>query len=334
MIRREEAYLHARVSVMRERLLKPGQIETLLERDEAAARALGPLSTESKASFEQQSISTLLEEFLVLVRPLTGTARAFLLTWAHRLELTNLKAILRGKLAGLPQPAIRADLVDMGPFATLPVDDLLRTEDFLELLRRLETTPYADIARHARAVFETEHELFAVDAAVDRRYFASLVTVYQRLDGSERDALRALLGSVLDRVNLVWLLRYRFVYDLPATQTFYLLVAAPFRLDGARLARLCKLESFEDVLGALPAPLEHTLAGARDIFDVTRRLESATVDTAHRVLKHADSALARALAYLVAREFDLRKLRALTKARLLHLDRGITRRALGLEGTA
>jgi len=69
---------------------------------------------------------------------------------------------------------IRVDLLDAGLFTTLPVEQLLRTEDFSELLRLLEATQFADIARQARVAFETEHDLFAVDATVDRRYFNGL----------------------------------------------------------------------------------------------------------------------------------------------------------------
>ncbi len=341
---RNEAYLHARVSVMMGRLLTPTQIEAMLsrplpEQEEMIGSAqLSTLFPQTAAApllaLEQRIIASVLDDFRVLIRPLTGAARDFLMHWVHRLELSNLKAILRGKLAGRSIQDIRSDLLDVGSFTTLPIEQLLRTEDFSELLRQLETTTFADIARQARVAFETEHDLFAVDATVDRRYFSGVVARAGRLETDHGRLFRALVGSILDRVNLVWLLRYRFVYQLPAAQTFYLLVSSSYRLNTQRLAELVKLEAFEEVLAALPEPLQTLLAGAHNPFEVTQRMEQLTTQAAQRALHYSPSALTRAFAYLICREFDLRKVRAIAKAQILQLDVALATQVLGLAAPA
>jgi V/A-type H+-transporting ATPase subunit C len=338
---RHEAYLHARVSVMQTRLLKPAQIEALLApADEthvgvgAAAHLNGLITSGSAAppyTLEQLILSSVLDDCQILARPLAGLERAFLLHWVHRLELSNLKAILRGKLTGRPLQDIRADLQDTGAFVSLPVEELLRTEDFSELLRLLETTPYADIARQARAAFETEHDLFAVDATVDRRYFNGLLSRSLPLQDKQGPLFSALVSSVIDRVNLVWLLRYRYVYQLPPAQAFFLLLPTHHSLlTSDRLAALIKLESFEAVLEALPPQLQSHLAGVRDIFELTQRMERRTYQTAQHALQQAPHALSRAFAYLVMREFDLRKVRAIAKSRQLQMPVDVVRYTLGL----
>ncbi|HMA11431.1 MAG TPA: V-type ATPase subunit [Steroidobacteraceae bacterium] len=338
---RHEAYLHARVSVMQTRLLKPEQIEALLEapdegRDNIAsgARVHDLLLAGTSAppyALEQRIHSSVLDDCLILARPLRGPERDFLLHWVHRLELSNLKAILRGKLTGRAMQDIRADLQDAGAFVSLPVEQMLRTEDFSELLRLLEATPYADIARQARAAFDTEHDLFAVDATVDRRYFNGLLSRSLPLQERQGPLFAALVASIIDRVNLVWLLRYRFVYMLPPAQTFYLLLPTHHSmLTSARLAALVKLESLAEVLDALPAPLRAQLEGQSDTFGVTQRMERRTYEAGRQVLQHAPHALARAFAYLVMREFDLRKVRAIAKWRQLQMAPEVIRYSLGL----
>ena len=42
------------------------------------------------------------------------------------------------------------------------------------------------------------------------------------------------MESVIDGTNLIWLLRYRFVYQLPAAETYYLLIPASYRLSSQR----------------------------------------------------------------------------------------------------
>jgi V/A-type H+-transporting ATPase subunit C len=337
---RTDAYVHTRVSIMARQLLTHDQVAAMLALPPADQQQilhnarLDALHLDEtpapSAAIEQRIISAILADVLVLVRPLVGGDRDFLLHWVHRTELSNLKAILRGKLAGRSAHAIRDDLVDMGPFVTLPVDSLLHTEDFTELLLQLEDTLYGDIARQVRAVFETQHDLFAVDATVDRRYFTRLVTRAKTLETLHGRLFRELVASIVDRVNLIWLLRYRFVYQLPPAQAFYLLVPSPYRLSTERLATLAKLGRIEDVVDALPEMLRTRVAGAHNPFEITQRMEMGTWDAAHRALNQSSSALGRAFAYLVLREMDLRKVRAIHRAQALELGPELTRQALGL----
>lgn len=344
MMKSNEAYLNARVSIMMRRLLTPVQIEALLAAGKtaedltASARLHGLLTqipdltvpTPPTFALEQRIVSSVLDDCEILARPLRGLERDFLIHWVHRMELSNLKAILRGKLAGRSIQDIRVDLLDAGLFTTLPVEQLLRTEDFSELLRLLEATQFADIARQARVAFETEHDLFSVDATVDRRYFNGLRERALRIEKEQGPLFMELINSIINRVNLVWLLRYRFTYNLPPAQTFFLLVPSVSRLNTERLGALAKLESFEEVLAALPIPLRAQLAGLKNTFEVTQHLEIATYQAARKVLQHAPHALARAFAYLVMREFDLRKVRIIAKSRQLHLGPDEVRYTLGI----
>ena len=337
---RSDAYLNTRVSALTPRLLSSRQIEAMLKLPVSEQPGLNELLKLSPmrleqgpipgSAMEQRIVSMVLDDLLILLRPLAGLEREFLLHWARRTELSNLKAILRGKLANRGAQAIRQDLVDMGPFATLPVEQLLHTEDFIELLRQLENGLYAHIARQVRAAFDTQHDLFAVDSTVDRQYFIGLSARAKTLAQEHGRLFNALIGSIINRVNLVWLVRYRFAYQLPAAQTFYLLVPSPYRLSTARLAALAQLGSLEEVIDALPEPLRERIQGAANPFEVTQRMEAASHEAAHATLHQAPSAFARAFAYLVARELDLRKVRAIDRARHLQLDPELTQQALAL----
>lgn len=333
------AYLHARVAARLERLLSEDELEALIARapgEEAVLlRAkglealLGP-GPRPSGSIEQRLIGILVQEFLVLVRALSGRAREFLVYWTYRYEFSNLKAILRGKLTGQPLPALRDALVEAGPFARLPDEELLGTEDVAELLRRLEGSAFGEVAREARQVYEQRHELFALDAAIDRRYFAGLWRRAREAAGQDGRALLALVGDIIDRLNLLWLLRYRFAYGLPPAETYYLLVPASYRLGGRALAVLAQLGSFEEVLAALPPPYAGLLAGSRDTPEVTRRLERYAWRRAERVLRHEGFGLARVFAYLVLRERDLRRVRAVLRGRELRMAPPLIREATAL----
>jgi V/A-type H+-transporting ATPase subunit C len=325
------AYLHTRVSLYSRQLLGPEQLDALIDQPYGeAAQEETQTTSQYIGDLDQSNVNILLSELAVLVRPLSGSARDLLGYWAHRFELGNLKTIIRGKMANQPQQAIEAQLQDMGRFTSLPINELLQSDSTAELLRRLEQTPYAEIAHQARHLLEQGEQLFALDAALDRRYFAGLARRGATIDESSVQLLRSLVGSIIDRVNLVWLLRYRYAYNLPAAQAYYLLIPASHRLQPQRLQQIAQCASFEEAIASLPAPFDRILAGVTNTTEVTRRMEKESWRIATHALNHSSFNVARALAYMMLRERDLRRLRAIVRGRNMQMPPAMIRTALGL----
>jgi V/A-type H+-transporting ATPase subunit C len=211
----------------------------------------------------------------------------------------------------------------------LDLDSLVHAEDETELFRRLESSPYADIVRHALRAFEESRDPFILDATLDRVYYEGLVRRAKSLDSQVGRDLGVLMADLIDRINLVWLLRYRFNYELPAAQVYYLLVGTGYRLSGELLQKLVTQPSMEAVMAQLPAPMAGTLEGARSIVDVFRRLEGVAKHHATRVLAIGANALERAFAYLILREQNLRAVRAIMRGRHLRLPVDNIQQAIG-----
>lgn len=334
------AYLHARVSVLANRLLWHGRIDALIDAQagsELTFQRVGlprrPLEEDlDRFAIEQSLLDLLLADVAVLARPLTGAAHDLLVYWARRHELGNLKAIIRGRAAGRPPAWIREELLDVGPFATLPVEELLQTEDAAEMLRRLEATPYADLARRARAVFEQRHEVFALDAEVDKRYYAGLLKRVNALPVADQQQLRRLVGAIIDRNNLVWLLRYRFAYGLAPAHTYYLLNTGGAYLGGRQLRELVQYADADEVLRNLPAHLRAALGGAVSTAEVEDAMDREVERVAWTIIRRATFVVARAFAYLVERERQLRQVHVVLRGRQLGLGDRSIRIAAGLAG--
>ena len=336
------AYLDTRVSLYASRLWPDDALEALIESPDGAVaerlieRGLPQLTTgydraagaARPRSLELRIITQILDETRVLIRPLSGDARAFLTFWTARFEMSNVKTLLRSKMTGERPAAILARLIPMGTFGRLDNQDLAHAEDVVELLRRLEAGPYAGIVRRARRAFEQSHDPFSLDAALDRGYYEGLVQRAQPLEDTLGAPFRGLMANLVDRINLVWLLRYRFNYGLPPAQVYYLLVASRYSLSGTRLRELAALDSLEAVLAALPAAWRTQLPGAADIPAVFARMEHAATGQALRVLRSRVPEIARAFAYLILRERDLRAVRAVLRGRHLGLPDDDIRLAL------
>ncbi len=330
-------YLDARVSLMASRLLREAELPILAEgsMDERAAvlariglsRILAEL--EAGRYLEQSIIRSQVDDILVLMRA-AGEARRFLEYWTLRFELSNLKAIIRAKMSRTPIAIVRKELIDLGFLAALPVEDLLQTEDIGELLRRLETTHYADIVRFARRAFEAQPQLFELDAALDRRFYHGLVELARQQEGELGKPFRSLMEMMVDRINLTWLLRYRFLYQLPSSQVYYLLVPSHYRLSSSLLKELSVLNRFEEVLTALPQPYRGWLAGADSVYQVFNLMEGKAAHAAHAMLRSNAPGFARAFAYLILHERDLKLVRAALKGQAIGLDAQTIRQAMGL----
>jgi V/A-type H+-transporting ATPase subunit C len=331
-------YLYTRVTLMSRRLAGPGDVEKAIDTPMAelapllaalGAESLVAESSEEVPRFrEQRRLSILLNEILVLARPCIKQHREFLLYWTHALELFNLKAILRGRIAGEPAAAIREQLLDMGPFAALPVEALLRADSAAEVLHLLESTPFAELATQARRVLEQGRDLFFLDTSFDRRFYGGLAKRAAVLETKDPVSFRRLMAAIIDGTNLVWLLRYRFVYRLPPAETYYLLIPAGYDLASRHLKRLTALESVPEAIASLPRPLGPLLAGADTIDEVARRLDANIRTIARRVIRSSESSFIRAFAYILLRAGDLLVLRGVVKAKELGLPSDLARSAL------
>ena len=328
------AYLNTRVSLYSGRLWPDAVLDHLVGASEdvlvdtLTQRGLGQLAPNGDRlagqphpprSLEQRIITQILDETRVLIRPLSSEARAFLTFWTARFEMTNLKTLIRSKMTDERPAAVLARLTPMGGFGRLDNQDLAHAEDVGELLRRLEAGPYAGIVRHARRAFEQSGDPFNLDAALDRAYYDGLTQRAQPLEKTVGSSLRNLMANHIDRINLVWLLRYRFNYKLPPAQVYYLLVGSHYSLPGSRLQELAALDSLEAVLVALPSPWKERLAGITDNSSVFARMEHVAAEQAQRILRAHAPDIARAFAYLILRERDLRAVRAVLRGRHLGL---------------
>lgn len=338
------AYLHSLVAVLAENLVTDSALDAMIDQPLAHYSPLllnadlsmlaQHVSENEKVLFTPGQLETfLLHDFMQksarIVRALSGIPRALIAYWIRRFEVGNIKVMLRGKMEARPNAMIKAELTDLGSASTLSFDELLRTEDVNELLRCLENTHYAAIAKFARSHFEKEHVLFTLETAVDRQYYIGLMSRVGHLESNEYLRLRLLIGQLIDQINLIWLLRYRLVYDLTPSHTYFLLTPGGYYLPGKSLSRLATIDHFEQLFHFLPVELKLLLAPCQTIHDIEIKMDSIILKTAQRILQTETFSLARALAYLVLRERQLYKIHAIIKGKLLNLKAGQIRQAVG-----
>lgn len=332
-------YLSTRLDLFSSRLISypqlVGFIDYDLDRILAEIRAITGTHYDLDASggndVESRLIRGALEDFRVLIRPFSGSERRYLLFAIRLFELANLKLLIRGKFSGVSNDEIRQQLVDLGDFADLPLSRLIETDDPHEMLRLLETTAYAGIVRQARRVYEEQgHDLFLLDATIDRGFFIDLDQRTRFLHEEDAAFLAQVMDELLDRFNLLWLLRYRFAYGLSPARSFYLLTTTGRKLNASRLLQLVRLDSVEAVVEALPEPYRERLTGLARISDMETVMEYHALTVAADMLRNGSNLVARTFSYILLREAEVRFLQAVIKGKRLDFDRDLIRQAVGV----
>jgi V/A-type H+-transporting ATPase subunit C len=331
----DQAYLRTRLTILFNQLRSPEAVTRLiaLPADELLDSFhidFGPGASKNHLiqQFEQDMLQIWLNEMSALLRPLKGPARAILIQWARRYELFNLKALIRGKVAGLSRTDISASLFHLPGFLSLDHEGLLHTDDITELLRRLDGTPYQSIARQAHRRFVEKQDHYLLDAALDQFFYAEMYRLTDPLDTADRQEMQELLGRVIDRHNLVWMLRYRYNYALSPAEAHYLSIDHGYRLNSDLLARLVEQTHIEDFLRMLPGRLQQITGETADIVLIESRLVANLKHHAYRFFRRSPSLVTMALAYLILRYLELKALYALVQARILGLSDQILLEAL------
>ena len=333
------AYLDARISALSYRLQPDSWFQQLTARapasmDEVIKQLRIPQkeskSEEQELEFESLILNHFLDEFKILLRPYFSHARRLLLQWISHIELRNLKTILHGALLRRPAEELRDSMLQMGELETLPFRDLLQSDDILEMLRILDKTPYASMARQARRLYEEHNDPFFVNASIDQRYLHDMVAHINLMPRQDAALLKQLLGFIIDRHNLVWLIRYRFTYGLKSPETWYLLSPGGYYLSSSTIYTLINLGSTEQVLDSLPDPLKDILAERTNLFHIELALENAIEEKTRTLLRQNKSIITRTLSWLILREKQLLKVRGILKGQELSLDASTVSFAMGL----
>ncbi len=128
---------------------------------------------------------------------------------------------------------------------------------------------------------------------------------------------------MIDRQNILWLLRYRLVYRFAPSEAYYLLIPTGGRIQRPRLMEMANLEGLETTIDHLPDPFRQLLSTAGDITQVRQRLDRYVSVELQKLMRYSPDAVVSALCYLIARDMDLMRLYAVFQGKLLQMDPGL-----------
>jgi V/A-type H+-transporting ATPase subunit C len=326
---RDQAYLKTRVVIFASRLfsieevqrLKQMTLNQLGERFDLLPILEQDIETRQKSGLvEQALLQGLMNELKVLLRPLSGRARGLILYWPRKYELYNLKTLIQGKWNNLGIQEIRHNLYALPENIRLPHEALLQAENVQEMLRQLERGPYSQIARQARHVYEEQHENFSLGAAIDRLYYTGMLAQANITDCGDKRGLKKAIGSMVDRQNILWLMRYRLIYHFAPSEAYYLLIPYGGQIQRDHLMALANVDGLDTIIDQLPEPFQTLLSGSVNITVARQRLDQWVTDVLRQLILSSQDAVVASLCYLINRDMDIWRLYGIIQGKLLEMQ--------------
>jgi V/A-type H+-transporting ATPase subunit C len=221
------AAIHSRVRVMYSALLTPS-LEASLREAADLPGLVGLLKNTVYGPYlkdmEDKDISPrtmiyriknrIADVYLTIIHSVPSHTRPLVSELFRRFEMDNLKALLRGIVAGSPWEQIRDILFPMGSLAVLPAQKMLEAGTVEAAAAQLSQTPYYETLTNAMKRYSEEQSLFPLEVALDLNYWYKLWVGVNQLPGQDQAQALRIIGPLVDMTNLMWAIRYRVYYHL------------------------------------------------------------------------------------------------------------------------
>jgi V/A-type H+-transporting ATPase subunit C len=283
---------------------------------------------------ESQFLFEYISQSIKVVRAFSGVQRDLLMYWLRIPEISNIKTILRGKAMKHSSSLIEDQLFNLGPLSTLPIKDLLQSEDVPEVLRQLEHTRYSSFALYTQGQYEQNKDIFSLETSVDKQFFKGLIRRLNELSEQDITLIQPLVGQFIDAINVVRLLRYRVHYKLSPSHTYFLLASGGYHLKQQDLLKLVKFNDLSEIVSHLPVRLSEQLNDFLDRQQVSIHLISAFMANqmntyAQNFLKNNTFSFSSVMAFLIIRRYQLSLIHAIVKGKKMHIKKPYIHFALG-----
>jgi V/A-type H+-transporting ATPase subunit C len=154
------------------------------------------------------------DTYFAVIRLAPGSTRALLTQLYRHFEIDNLKAVLRGTVAGADWEHVLYVLFPLGPVTVLPAQRMMEAGNITAAVDLLRGTVYYDTLAHSMERYTAEQSLFPLEVALDLTYWRTLWRDVNQLPSGDRTQALRIVGSLVDMNNLMWAIRYRVYHHL------------------------------------------------------------------------------------------------------------------------
>jgi len=248
------SFINAKIRAMKSRVIKDSVYQQLLETTHLDAFVKVLMETEyspeisavdSKSPEISEVISALDEHLIKCYKTILQffkikTENDFIRVILSRLEIENLKIIIRGKFKGITSIMISDNIIPISGVSNLNFEELVNSRDVEHFVSLLVKTRYERPLKNALPLFERDRRTAVLERPLDVLYYVDLVRSIKTLSAADSHIMKAYIGTFCDINNIMLILRSRLFFDLPSDDIMTMYIPYGYRLSKNEAIQLSK----------------------------------------------------------------------------------------------
>jgi V/A-type H+/Na+-transporting ATPase subunit C len=260
----------------------------------------------------------LVPDYQVVLRRISGSAQRLVQSLMDRLELENVKYVVRSMASG---KGVKTEtLLNFGKVATVNIKALEGVQRMTDLQLAVKETVFAVPLRNTASLWEEEKGLFAVESALDRAVYTSLQKAAEGFRGPGAVLVRRIVAQFVATVSLLWVVRYRLAYGLTPEAVAGLSLIKSSQKAVHHIPQLAHAATFEEFRAAIQSEtvMEHGQNGGT-LLDWERHLMRRIRKMAHTMLYGPPFGFSVVVGFLLLKEWAIRDLSLICQGRTVGL---------------
>lgn len=258
------SFINAKIRAMKSRMLKESVYQQLLETTHLDAFLKVLMETEYSPEVSAvdvkspdigEVISALDEHLIKCYRTIlqffkVRTENDFVRIILSRLEIENLKIIIRGKFKGITSVMLSDNLIPTAGVSNLSFEELIGSRDIEHFVSMLTKTRYERPLKEALAHFERDRRTAVLERPLDALYYIDLIRAIKTLSSADQHIMKTYIGTFCDINNIMLILRSRIYFDLPSDDIMNMYIPYGYRLSKSVAIQLSKTteDDYREVL--------------------------------------------------------------------------------------
>jgi V/A-type H+/Na+-transporting ATPase subunit C len=259
------------------------------------------------------------EIYTAVIRIAPSYTRAVLTQLFRHFEVDNLKAVLRSIATGAPWDQVRFVLFPTGNMGVLPAQEMVDTGNISAAVELLRNTPYYATVSHAMGRYTAEKSLFPIEVALDLSYWRTLWDQVSQLPGRDHEQAVRIIGTLLDRNNFMWAIRYREYHHLSEEEIINYTLPFGYRVGDDEVRAIAAGAEIQHevrkVFPRLPGLEQAFSDGHSNLFALEVALQRYVADQCRAAFAGYPFHIGIPLAFLVLKEMEIEDLTVLIEAK-------------------
>lgn len=240
---------------------------------------------------------------------------AFISHLISRLEVENLKIILRGKFKGIGPILINDALIPVNGLSNIDYERLIESRDIEEFVSDLGPTPYGQPLKQVLPLFMRERRTALLERPLEESYYFNVYSSLESLKGYDETVMRTYLGTIVDCFNIMGTLRYRIYYEVPADTVKEMVLPMKFRLTKTEAESLVNATE-HDYMDIVADTYYGRLVGSyKSLPELEMGLNRIMAAAARKALSGSPFNIGTIIGYLALKELEVSNIKCIAEGK-------------------